>query len=700
MNVLSSHAALWHNDRWYRRAWYIWPQTISLLLIGWLFVAPQTETPKPQPPWAKTQTPPKPEPPAKPTPPQGDETTCSQGKAPDALAACGRLISAGRTGFYLSRAQIYFRNGAYDPAISDLSAFIRLNPNNVRALGDRGTSYELKGEYDRAIADYSEVIRLAGKGFPLWVWYTNRGSAYEKKGELDKALADFREALNNGNTSASEDISRIERAIVNALNDRGLSYAKKDEYDRAIADYTEAISLDRGSALSYSNRGSAYEKKGELDKALADFREAQNNGSTTASADINRIEQAINSLRSKYVVAGLDGLRLGGRVSPQSNEYQKYQCTPSDQFEGVTWCNKQRLDEKEPRGPYRSSYSNAHSREGTIYYLSRSQEPAFFNAGEVDTDIENLSGKFGEQPRRVRPHVRLGPNTDGIIAIWGKVTLEPLDAAGISELQAGRSPRKGILVDFIGSPSESARRGLEVYRVSGGPGFVWSASFNSKGLGTMRFFAIDPSALLPIVSKDRTEAALPTNYANPQNECDRLAANPSDRGKPPSVPGVPYDSLMNQSKQAIEACGLAAKQNPAELRYEYQMARAMEAQVPEKAIEIHKKLAGQKYPAAFDNLGWLMVKLHKDYGAAVTYFKTGSQLQDPDSMVSLVEMIDRGYVPTNQPQELKYQLLRTAADLGHQGAQLQIREEEEKLSAAQRQGLQNLRIMKDFLGGR
>ena len=387
-------------------------------------------------------------------------------------------------------------------------------------------------------------------------------------------------------------------------------------------------------------------------------------------------------------------------MSPQSNEYQKYQCTPSDQFEGVTWCNKQRLDEKESRGPYRSSYTNAHSREGTIYYLNRSQEPAFFNAGEVDTDIEHLSGKFGEQPRRVRPHVRLGPNTDGIIAIWGKVTLEPLDAAGISELVAGRSPRKGILVDFIGSPSESARRGLDVYRVSGGPGFVWSASFNSKGQGTMRFFAIDPSALLPIVSKDRTEAAPPTNYANPQNDCDRLAANPSDRGKPPSVPGVPYDSLMNQAKQAIEARALAAKQNPAELRYEYQMARAMEAQVPEKAVEIHKKLAGQKYPAAFDNLGWLMVKLYKNYGAAVTYFKTGSQLQDPDSMVSLVEMIDRGYVQTDRPSELKYQLLRTAADIGHQGAQLQIREEEEKLSAAQRQAAQDMRIMRDFLGVR
>jgi hypothetical protein len=299
---------------------------------------------------------------------------------------------------------------------------------------------------------------------------------------------------------------------------------------------------------------------------------------------------------------------------------------------------------------YRSSYTIAHSREGTIYYLNRSQEPAFFNAGEVDTDIDHLSGKLGEQPRRIRPHVGLGPNTDGIIAIWGKVTLERLDAAGLSELGAGRSPRKGILVDFIGNPSESARRGLDVYRVSGGPGFVWSASFNSKGQGTMRFFSVDPWALLPLVSKERTEAAPPPNYADPQKECDRLAANPSDRRKPPSVPGVPYDSLLNQAKQAMEACALAAAQNPTELRYEYQLARAMEAAVPEKAVEIHKKLAGQGYPAAYDNLGWLMVKQHKNYGAAVTYFKTGSQLRDPDSIVSLVEMLDRGMCKPIDPQ--------------------------------------------------
>jgi len=265
MSILSSHAASWHSDKWYRRAWYIWPQTISLLLIGWLFVgvllkpipwaAPQTQTP----PTAKAQPPAQPAPQRQPDP-QFDETICSRSNLRDALNVCTRLIDAGRTEFYFRRAQIYFRNGDYDRAIADLSAFIQLNPNSVRALNDRALSYERKGEYDRAIADYSEVIRL-DKGSWSSLWYSNRGSAYEKKGELDKALADFREALSHGSTTASEDIKRIEGAIVKALNDRGLSYAKKDEYDPAIADYTEAIRLDRGSALSYSNRGSAYEKK-------------------------------------------------------------------------------------------------------------------------------------------------------------------------------------------------------------------------------------------------------------------------------------------------------------------------------------------------------------------------------------------------------------------------------------------------------
>ena len=48
MSILSSHAASWHSDKWYRRAWYIWPQVASLLVVGWVFAGAQ-----PNPPWAQ-----------------------------------------------------------------------------------------------------------------------------------------------------------------------------------------------------------------------------------------------------------------------------------------------------------------------------------------------------------------------------------------------------------------------------------------------------------------------------------------------------------------------------------------------------------------------------------------------------------------------------------------------------------------------
>ena len=210
MSILSSHAASWHSDKWYRRAWYIWPQVASLLVVGWVFAGVLL---KPNPPWAQPE-PPKPTPPERPTPrPDTDEVICwlDFRYSRDALLnACGRLIDKGAVWPYLMRAHFYFWNGEHDRAIEDFSAFIHKYPNSDKGFNERGLSYAKKGEYDRAIADYTEAIRLNRE--PVGP-YINRGSAYEKKGELDKALADFREALSHGSTTAPEDIKRIEGAI-------------------------------------------------------------------------------------------------------------------------------------------------------------------------------------------------------------------------------------------------------------------------------------------------------------------------------------------------------------------------------------------------------------------------------------------------------------------------------------------------------
>ena len=365
MSILSSYVGSWHSDKWYRRAWYIWPQVASLLVVGWVFAGVFL---KPNPPWAqpKSQAPPQrqsqspPPPERQPPRPDTDEAICwGGGYSPTAIVnACGRAIDKGAVWPYFTRAQIYFGNGDYDHAIEDFSAFIRQTPYGV-GFNERGLSYEKKGEYDRAIADFTEAIRL------------NREPG-----------------------------------------------------------------LNRGPVGPYINRGSAYEKKGELDKALADFREALSHGSATLatspmgrsiSEDIKRIEAAIQqSLRSKYVVDGFREISLGTLVSFNGSDYQEYQCRPSEQFDGVTWCNKQRVEE-EARGSYRSSYTIAHSGDGTIRYLNRFLEPAFFNAGEADNDIEQLSGKFGEPTAQRIGMPRGVADVDGLIATWGKVTLESLE---------------------------------------------------------------------------------------------------------------------------------------------------------------------------------------------------------------------------------------------------------------------------------
>jgi len=202
---------------------------------------------------------------------------------------------------------------------------------------------------------------------------------------------------------------------------------------------------------------------------------------------------------SAYAVSGVV---LGATVQFDSSACKEYKCTPSDQFDGFTWCQKTR-QEKERRGKFSSTYSILHSRGGVAVYIDRYLEPAFFGAREADDDIRQYSRNIGETPRITRMLPRAGfPN--GILASWGKVELEPLDNDSIKALAGGRRPTtKGYLVDFIGDVARSAKEGLPIYRVSGGVGFVWVASFDQRGRGILRLTAVDAS-VLPSTTTPRT----------------------------------------------------------------------------------------------------------------------------------------------------------------------------------------------------
>ena len=205
----------------------------------------------------------------------------------------------------------------------------------------------------------------------------------------------------------------------------------------------------------------------------------------------------------------VDGLAVGTRLNFGSASYREYKCSPSDQFDGLTWCQKTRTD-KERRGPYIAAYSLLHSKNGNLSYINRSQEPAFFNPNEAELNIQRYSRKLGESARILKMPHRSGL-PDGVIAVWGKITLEPLDQESIKTLADGKNPRKGFLIDYLRDFTRSAKQGLPIYRIDGGPGFIWAASFDQKGRGTLRVAAVDVSGFAPPPdSVSAAQIAVPT----------------------------------------------------------------------------------------------------------------------------------------------------------------------------------------------
>jgi hypothetical protein len=151
-----------------------------------------------------------------------------------------------------------------------------------------------------------------------------------------------------------------------------------------------------------------------------------------------------------------------------------------------------------------------------------------------------------------------------------------------------------------------------------------------------------------------------------EKHCDMLAANPNDQNRVGE--GVPFDALKLQAKDAVESCELASKQNPKEPRLQYQLARALQLGDRKRSFAILQKLVAIRYPAAFDNIGWIFYADQRNPQEAANYFRMGTDLNDSDSMLSLAEMIDKGYAVPRSPAETKLALYSRAAQLGNRVA--------------------------------
>ena len=94
----------------------------------------------------------------------------------------------------------------------------------------------------------------------------------------------------------------------------------------------------------------------------------------------------------------VDGVAIGTQLNLNNAAYREYKCSPSDQFSGLTWCQKART-EKDRGKAYGAAYSLLHGPDGNVVYINRSQEPAFCNSTQAQQDIDAIRQKLGESAR-------------------------------------------------------------------------------------------------------------------------------------------------------------------------------------------------------------------------------------------------------------------------------------------------------------
>jgi hypothetical protein len=212
------------------------------------------------------------------------------------------------------------------------------------------------------------------------------------------------------------------------------------------------------------------------------------------SSGVGTFEARADSL---YVI---DGFVLGEQADPGRD----YRCEPAKQPSDFTWCERTR-QERSRRGNFRSTISILSDKNGDSVYVNRLIEPAFFGSKDIASEIARLSARFGERARETRLPSREDVPT-GVIAVWGKLELQPLDAAALAALDADKISAQDLLVDPLGDIKRSRELGLPVYRLGGGAGYLWSAA-HTKGRGHLRFLTADPSALVAKPAAPSAKAA-------------------------------------------------------------------------------------------------------------------------------------------------------------------------------------------------
>ena len=208
----------------------------------------------------------------------------------------------------------------------------------------------------------------------------------------------------------------------------------------------------------------------------------------------------------------VDGLKLGESVTGAG--FQSYTCRPSDEFVQLVSC--ERAQTRNRGYEYSALSAVLHNESGVSVLLRIKVAPVKMTKAEAQKEIDQLSKEFSGKPLSVDWLDADGDRPASVIARWGQIKVEGIDLESSEAVESGQNPSIGFLVDNLGDVQRSAKLGLEVYRISGGTGYIYSASFDSNGRGHRQYIAANGDELVV----RQYQAALPALLAQDQSSAD------------------------------------------------------------------------------------------------------------------------------------------------------------------------------------
>jgi predicted O-linked N-acetylglucosamine transferase (SPINDLY family) len=303
------------------------------------------------------------------------------------MSAAAEIVAQGRQ---MLRAQ------RLEEALLLFHRALALEPDNIEALGNRGSVLGALGRYDEALGDYDRALALS-PGHAMLLF--NRGNALRFLGRYDEALESYDLAL------------KANPGMAEAWSNRGIVLRDLKRFDEAMASYSRAIALRPDYAKALCNRGNLYwVNLRQIEPALRDFERAFaiDPDCENVRGDLLHLNMHVGQWRDFDRQKALvdEGVRAGRKtVGPFA--YQAIADQPAD----LLTCAQIYARERYPARPPRTARAYAHDRIRVGYLCGefRQQATSFLTAGLYEAhDKEKFeiiafdSGWSDESPMRAR----------------------------------------------------------------------------------------------------------------------------------------------------------------------------------------------------------------------------------------------------------------------------------------------------------